>query len=59
MDTPAPVRLTVLVAFEASLVMVAVALKVPTAFGVKLTVTVTLCPEATVTGRLGETSLKN
>lgn len=39
--------------------MVAVALNVATAFGVKLTVTVTLCPEATVAGRLGETSVKN
>lgn len=56
---PAPVRATLLVAFEALLVIVAVALKVPIAFGVKLTVTVVLCPAATVTGRVGETSVKN
>lgn len=47
------------VAFEALLVIVAVALNVPTAFGENVTVTVVLCPEATVTGRLGATSLKN
>lgn len=59
METPAPVRVRLVVAFEALLVIVAVALNVPTAFGENVTVTVVLCPEATVTGRLGATSLKN
>ena len=51
--------MTLLVVFDASLVMVAVALNVATAFGEKLTVTVTLCPEFTVIGRLGDTRAKN
>jgi hypothetical protein len=58
-ETPTPVRFTLLVAFDASLVMVAIALNVPVAFGENVTVTVVLCPEGTVIGRLGATNLKN
>src|SRR5579871_701056 len=57
-EIPVPVRARLLVAFDASLVIVAVALNVPGALGVNETVTVVLCPDATVAGRLGETSLK-
>jgi hypothetical protein len=57
--TPAPVSDSVEVVFDASLEIVAVALKVPTAVGENVTVTVVLCPAATVTGRLGATSWKS
>lgn len=40
------------------LVTVTVAVKLPAAFGVKLTATGTLCPAATVMGTLGETRAK-
>jgi hypothetical protein len=56
--TPAPVSDRVTVGFAASLVIEAVALNVPTALGENVTVTVVLCPAATVTGRLGATSWK-
>ena len=57
--TPAPVSDSAEVAFDALLAIEAVALAVPTAVGENVTVTVVLCPAATVTGRLGATSLKS
>ena len=57
--TPVPVSDSVEVAFDALLEIEAVALKVPTAVGENVTVTVVLCPAATVTGRLGATSWKS
>ena len=50
---PVPVRLRVVV-FEASLVMVTDALKAPTVSGQNVRLTVVLCPDASVSGRLGE-----
>ena len=52
--TPVPLSEIVGRVLEASLVTVTVPLKFPEAFGVNLTVRVAVCPEATVTGRLGE-----
>ena len=57
--TPFPVSDSVEVAFDASLAIEAVALNVPTAVGENVTVTVVLCPAATVTGRLGATNWKS
>ena len=57
--TPFPVSDSVEVAFDASLVIEAVALNVPSAVGENVTVTVVLCPAATVTGRLGATNWKS
>jgi hypothetical protein len=45
-------------ALDASLPIAAVALKVPAAFGVKARVSDSLCPAATVTGRLGAVNEK-
>jgi hypothetical protein len=49
---PVPVRVSVATAFDALLVTERVALKVPVAVGVNLTLMGALCPAATVTGRL-------
>lgn len=53
---PVPERATFVAASEALLFIVAVALTGPAAFGLKATLTVTLCPAATVVGRLGAVS---
>ena len=50
---PVPESATFVAASEALLFMVAVALKGPAALGLNATVTVTLCPAATVVGMLG------
>lgn len=56
--TPVPVSVMFGAVVEASLVIVAVALKGPAALGVNLMLTCMLCPGATVTGRLGAVSVK-
>lgn len=58
LPVPVPERATSITVFEALLVIAAVALKVPAALGVKLTLMGVFCPAATVTGRLGEISEK-
>lgn len=58
LSVPSPERTRFGTAFRALLVTLAVALKVPAPVGANFTVTDTLWPAGTVTGRLGETSEK-
>lgn len=55
---PVPVSVRIVVASVASVVTVAPALNVPNVSGVNPTAKVTVCPAATVAGRLGEISAK-
>jgi len=55
---PIPVSERSVTLAEALLVTAAVALKVPAALGLNVTLIVALCPASTVTGRLGEVSVK-
>lgn len=55
---PVPASETSVTVSEASLVMAAVALKVPVAFGVNLMLIGALCPAATVMGKLGAVTEK-
>lgn len=50
---PVPFSVMFVMAEDASLPIAALAVKVPAAFGVKASVRDTLCPAATVSGRLG------
>lgn len=56
--TPVPVSIKFGTALEALLAIVAEASNVPAAFGVKLKVRDTLCPAASVAGRLGDVNAK-
>jgi hypothetical protein len=55
---PVPERETLTLEFAALLLMVAVALNGPAALGVNATVTVALCPTATVAGNVGAVTAK-
>lgn len=57
--TPVALRLIESVAFEALLVMATVALVLPVADGLQATVTVVVCPPASVKGKVGETIWKS
>jgi len=52
-DTPSPESATVTELFDASLEIVTFPVTLPGALGVKVMLTVTFCPTATVTGRAG------
>ena len=56
--TPVPARARLADALEASLLTVTVALKAPLPFGENTKLTEALCPDAIVTGRLGEARAK-
>ena len=57
-SVPDPDSATVAEGFDASPVMVSVALKAVASFGANETLSVVLCPAPTVTGRLGEVTEK-